>query len=109
MSSQTGVRRSAFVERPALFSFLTALSLLATGLLVLAGERAADDIRLDSESLNACGASFSADAGIELGWTIGQHGLHGGCTDCDGGQLGLQNGIWTESEARFAGTVFMFR
>jgi hypothetical protein len=74
-----------------------------------AGEREAGAVQLDSESFNAGGASFAAGGEVELGWTLAQHGLHESCGCESAAALGLQNGFWTQSEALFAGTVFMFR
>ena len=73
-------------------------------------ERTAGDIQLDSESFNSCGASFSAGGDVELGWTVGQHGMHGAGTDGGGAAMDLQSGTWTGTAAGlFEGTVFLFR
>ena len=82
---------------------------LAGAALAVAGERMAGEVCLECESLNACGASFSSAEGVELGWTIGQHGLHCCAADSAGGDLGLQSGLWTESQTQFAGTLFLFQ
>ena len=88
---------------------LACAGVLACGALAVAGERTAGDVCLDSESLNSCGASFSSAAGAEIGWTIGQHGLHLSSSDNTCGSVELQSGVWTESGTRFAGTLFLFQ
>ena len=88
---------------------LAAVVLILYGILAMAGERDAGDVRIERESLNACGASFSSAGEVELGWTIGQHGLHGWSFDETPGTLGLRGGLWAESQTRFSGTVFLFQ
>jgi hypothetical protein len=88
---------------------VAAMAILAFCIMTKAGERSSGDIQLDSESLNACGVSFAAAGDVELGWTIGQHGLHVDEADeCDG-SVALQSGFWTGSSTRYEGTLFMFR
>lgn len=83
---------------------------LTSFILTAAGERIAGDIQLDSESLNACGVSFAADGDVEMGWTVGQHGLHGVGSDAGAEAAGLESGIWPGGAFRFfEGTVFKFR
>ena len=87
------------------FIMLASAGLFLGGFLAVAGERAAGDVCMERESLNACGASFSAAGDVEIGWTIGQHGSFSEGTAAD---LDLQGGLWAEPATPFAGTVFMF-